>query len=268
MSRSNADITVAISTIGTGIERLRLPEACAGLTYLILVQQPPSQITTPEVKRADVRVETLPSVGLSHSRNAAIDLCETPFLLFADDDMALNPKGISTLAAHLEQDTELALAAGWRDAAFHAYRRSKQQHALTLFNSGRVCAPEFMVRVDKVKQSNLRFDTGFGVGAPLPTGEDYIFVTDLLKRGLKAQSFPIKTGHHIGDSTGRNWQDATLLHARRAVLSRVFGPRAPLVACAYALRHYRKFNGPDAAFAFCCDRLEPTTSHDTSQGRR
>ena len=268
MSRSDADITVAISTIGAGIERLRLPEAHAGLTYLILVQQPPSQITTPEVNRPDVRVETLPSVGLSHSRNAAIDLCETPFLLFADDDMVLNPKGISALANQLKQDTDLALAAGWRDGAFHTYRRSKQRHALTLFNSGRVCAPEFMVRMDKIKQSNLRFDTGFGVGTPLPTGEDYIFVTDLLKRGLKAQSFPIKTGQHIGDSTGQIWQNAALLHARRAVLSRVFGPRAPLVACAYTLRHYRKFNGLGAAFAFCCDRLEPTTSPDRSEGRK
>lgn len=248
-------ITVAISTMGERSQGIRLPDPVSEIVYLILVQNAAEPAAEKLVERADVSFRHLATRGLSESRNAALDLCDTPFLLFADDDMALFPKGIVALADHLANRPDLSLAAGWRNSAFRTYRRSGRTHVLSRWNAGRICAPEFMVVVAQVRSSGTWFDPEFGAGSALATGEDYIFVSDLLRRGLKARSFPIVTGEHIGPSTGADWQTISLLHARRAVLARVFGWKAPLVACIYALRHARRFETLGTLARFCCKRL-------------
>ena len=249
MSRSSADpataplgVCVAISTLGDGLSRIRLPAPVAGLTYMILLQCP--EAADPGIRkaleaRADTRVLPLEGRGLSNSRNAALAQADQPLLLFADDDQALDPAGIMALAQAFVQDPGLALAAGWRAERLPVRARAQR---LTRLNSGRICAPEFMVRLAPIRAAGLRFDPEFGLGARYGLGEEYVFVTDVLRCGLKGISVPVATGEHPHESTGDYWTDPVLLDARRAVLARVFGKWAGPVRFAYALRHRRRFS--------------------------
>ncbi len=257
MSRSSADpapaplgVCIAISTLGAGLSRIRLPAPSAGLTYMILLQCP--EAADPGIRkaleaRADTQVLALEGRGLSNSRNAALAQADQPLVLFADDDQTLDPAGIMALAQAFVQDPGLALAAGWRAERLSTRARAQR---LTRLNSGRICAPEFMVRLAPIRAAGLRFDPEFGLGARYPVAEDYIFVCDILRAGLAGVSLPVVTGAHPHDSTGDNWSDPDLMRARQAMIRRAFGPWAPLMRLAYALKHRRRMGGVGRALGF------------------
>lgn len=262
MLASNADpavsplgVCVAISTLGAGLAHIRLPAPHPGLTYLVLLQcaeeAEPTQREELEA-RADTRVQVLEGQGLSNSRNAALAQADKPLVLFADDDQALDPIGIIALAQAFAQDSDLVLAAGWRAERLPQGGRVQK---LTRLNSGRICAPEFMVRLAPIRTAGLRFDAEFGLGARYPVAEDYIFVCDILRAGFAGVSLPVVTGAHPHDSTGDNWSDPVLLHARRAMIRRSFGVWAPLMRLAYALRHRRRMGGWRQALTFLISPL-------------
>lgn len=251
------DLTIAISAMSDRLGGVTLPPPHPELRYLLLVQMARAggqERLDPGLEtRDDLRVVWLKGRGLSHSRNAALDLVQDRFILFSDDDITLCPAGIMTLLEALRADPALDLVAGWRAESLPGPDHPRAApHRLTRFNSGRVCTPEFMLRASAARRLDVRFDPQFGVGAPLPTGEDYIFVADLLRAGARGRSLPVITGRHPHESTGDIWNDPALLRARRAVLTRVFGALAPVVALAYGYKHRRRFASRRAAWGFVC----------------
>lgn len=250
-------VCIAFSTLGEGITRIRLPEPQPGITYLILLQCPelvdPGIIAQLQV-RNDTRVLPLAGTGLSNSRNAALDNADAPLLLFADDDVGLDLEGILALAALFSQDLDLTLAAGWRRERLS--RATGFQTGLTRYNSGRICAPEFMVRLEHINGSELRFDPEFGLGARYGVGEDYIFITDILAAGLKGISVALATGSHPHESTGDHWSDPDLMRARQAMLSRVFGAWAPLLRVAYGWKQRAHFGSWQRLWAFIWNKSD------------
>ena len=251
-SRPRLTVTVAISTLGGGVARIRLPQPVAGIDYLILLQQPQAAPTDACAAltggRGDVVVAELPDRGLSNSRNAGLTQARGDLVLFSDDDVTLAPEGILALRDHFSADPALALAAGWRAERLPPAGALSR---LTRFNSGRICAPEFMVRRDEVKRLGLRFDPEFGLGARHGLGEDYVFVTDILRAGGRGRAVPVVTGSHPHISTGERWDEPELLRARQAVIGRVFGIWAAPVRIAYALRHRRRFSTLALILSFC-----------------
>lgn len=233
-------ITVAISTMGGRVNAVALPEPRAGIDYLVLVQRPEPTCPTTLAARDDVRVVALESIGLSNSRNAGLEMATGDFLLFADDDQVLDLDGICKLARVLENDPGLAIVLGWRREHMQDRGRSTHEYRITVLNSGRVCAPEFMVRMAAVRAAGVRFDPDFGLGAKFEIGEDYIFVADLLRSGLSGRSVPVATGSHPAASTGDVWDKPDILLARQAVLKRVFGVWTWPVRLAYTVRHRRR----------------------------
>lgn len=237
-------VTVAVSTLGTRLSQLVLPPPCPGIDYLILAQGAEG-LPCPAVfsERDDVTFRALQSLGLSKSRNAALDHATGALLVFADDDMVLLSEGILALARMFTEDQSLDFAAGWRSDRLPRAGRRGRPHRLHHFNSGRICAPELMVRCSSVKSAGLRFDSEFGLGARYGLGEEFIFVTDALKAGLHGRSLPMALGVHPEDSTGDDWTTPNLMRARIAMLGRAFGPWAAPVRLLYALRYRRRVGG-------------------------
>lgn len=239
-------LTVALATMSGRMDQITLPPRVEGIEYLITVQGTQAPRTWPE--RSDVTVLTRPDDrGLSRNRNLGLEAASGELVLFCDDDVVLNPEGLVAMRALFSADPELALAAGWRAGRMPP---GATEVALSRFNSGRICAPEFVIRRPLVLQSGVRFDMDFGVGAGYPIGEDYIFVCDLLRAGLRGLSVPFVIGDHAGQSTGDEWQDDVILKARARVLRRVFGPLSLLIRPVYALKHRKRFATPARALKF------------------
>ena len=242
-------ITVAISTMGARVANISLPEETPGIEYLVLVQRSDG-IQPAALERRDVTVLHLKSLGLSNSRNAALTQANGDFLLFNDDDIELNTTGILELQKTFIDDPKLALAAGWRRERLPKSGARAGIHRLRTANSGRICAPEFMLRLSLVRAANITFDPKFGLGAEFGLGEEFIFITDALKAGLKGVGFPIVTGAHPDESTGNDWQDPALMRARAAMLARVFGRRAAIARMAYAWRYRSRIGSTRRCLGF------------------
>jgi hypothetical protein len=97
--------------------------------------------------------------------------------------------------------------------------------------------------VESAKSRGVRFDESFGAGVENFLGDEYIFITDLLKKGGRAVFLPVTVAIHPEESSGSRWGTDSDLRARSQVFARVFGVYAPLVRTAFYLKNYRKFGG-------------------------
>jgi hypothetical protein len=100
-----------------------------------------------------------------------------------------------------------------------------------------------MIRVDLVKQLEVRFDERFGAGAELYLGDEYIFISDLIKAGAKCEFSPLFVATHPSDSSGERWGTQSDRRARAAVFDRVFGKSAPLIRLAFGIRRIKYLGG-------------------------
>ncbi len=254
MSIEEGFLCVALSTLGKRVHGITLPPPTPRLRFLVLVQEPRLPAGDPFEARDDVETLWLNTVGLSHSRNAAVAHGESPFLVFADDDMRLDTGGLMQLADHLAARPDLDFVAGWREGRLPDSGARAGRHRLSLRNSGRICAPELMIRRSAVATRGICFDTDFGKGAGHALGEEYVFIADMLRAGLRGEALPVVVGAHAGQSSGEMWHDPAVLNARLAVQRRVFGPFARLVHPLYAFKHRRDFSRQGAALRFALGR--------------
>jgi glycosyltransferase involved in cell wall biosynthesis len=241
MTEALPSLTVAVATTGARVAQIALPPPAPGIDYLIHVQAMGAGPLPDALRRDDVTLRAEPGTGLSVNRNAGLAQAGGALVLFSDDDIALAPEGLAAMRAAFASDPALDLVLGWRAGQLPDTGPRRARHALTRFNTGRAAVPGIVIRRASLQATGLRFDEGFGVGAPCPLGEDYIFVTDLLAAGLRGVGLPIVTGAHDGPSSGDNWHDPLLIKSRAAVLRRVFGPLTLPVRLAYAWRHRARF---------------------------
>lgn len=245
-------LTVAISTRGPralGLDAGGWP-VVAGIDYLLLVQEPAADpALAPALARlaarADVTVLPLATTGLSRSRNAGLDAARGDLLLVTDDDVTHPPGAYEGIRRAFAADPRLALFVGRSlDPAGRPRKRPvAARRPLTRLNAARASSHEIAVRLRPVRAAGIRFDEGFGVGAGTEAtlGEEYIFLADCLAAGLAGVHDPLPVSVHPVESSGFVWAGPAQARARALVFTRIFGPAAPALRLAFALKNARRF---------------------------
>lgn len=258
-------LTIAIATMGPRSAAIALPDPDPEITYLIVVQTPPQALSPMVLRRPDVEVVEVGSIGLSRSRNEALERVKTPLMLIADDDLSFNVAGIHAAMEDMHDDPDIAIQTGILEdeqgVPLKAYPRARCDW--TRFNSGKIGSPEIMIRVAQIKEKNIWFQPEFGVGSTWPSGEEFIFVTDALKAGMKVVFAPHAMAAHPRESTGSNWSEPGLVEARKQTLRRVFGKLSLPVRMIYAWRK-RHLLGISGAIRF--GLLPPSSMHSERGG--
>lgn len=202
-----------------------------GLALLVVEQIPGPQDgplleekhpSTPQT--GPIRVLSYHERGLSLSRNRALDNASGDICLLSDDDVLYLPDLSDILSRAFEENPEADIitfqATDPDGRPLKNYPRSATR--LNLLSASRVSSIEIAFRRSSAIKAGLRFDTLFGLGAKYPIGEEYIFVTDALKRGLTVIHLPIPILTHPIESSGRKHDERTTF-ARGAMMARVFG---------------------------------------------
>ena len=70
-----------------------------------------------------------------------------------------------------------------------------------LFNSGRYPTYSMAVKLDRVRSKNICFSLLFGGGAKYSNGEDSLFISDCIRRGLKVYKVPVKIGKEVSEKS-------------------------------------------------------------------
>ena len=238
MSRG-ARLTIGYSVLADSVAEMRLGKPRADVHYLLVSQGEPI-----EPPRADVETICLSSRGVAASRNEVLRRAETPYLMFADDDLELDWAGIDAVLNHLDTTpaTDMVLALSTDEYGVPRKTAGDKPERLTRWNSARAATYELVVRPHRFREVGVAFDERFGAGTPTTfLGDEYILLCDALRAGLRGELIPEPIAAHVGVSSGLAKPTHESAQARAAALTRALGQAAPLGRLAYATRRSGHF---------------------------
>lgn len=195
-------------------------------------------------QRKDITYLPLKNVkGVAKNRNNSLAYIEGGIALISDDDVVFCP-GFFEEVKHgfmdnLEADVITFKTLNLSGIEYRSYPNTMIKHnQRTITGIGCI---EIAFRVNAVKKNNITFDENFGPGATkYPVGEDYIFMADILKKGLNAIFIPTAIVRHPDISTGLRF-DKEIIYGRGAVFARVFSIKSVVIDVAYSLKKYKLY---------------------------
>lgn len=241
---AGAQITVALCSFGEkGMSKLL---SCAhpqmpGVNWLVSWQLPEGDVAVPAelASRPDFRVVKTPTRGVSVNRNHALDNCpEQGWVLIGDDDVNYSREGLSRLLqAVRERD----------DAQVICMKYTSHGEFVKPYGAGEWdlrrppfgwYVTSFELAFRKEAAASLRFNERLGIGAPrLNSGEETVFLFDLLRSGVKGIFLPIIIGEHPDRTTGeRLGKTPEFLFTQGAVLFHIYPLSWPLRHIVHARR--------------------------------
>lgn len=236
MNKSEVLLTIGYSTLAERASNINFPNLKDPCEFLVVVQNPNS--VPFQVKDDANKVLELNNRGVAKSRNAVLQNASGKYLIFGDDDIAFDEAALNQLIDYFESHPECSIIMAQTVDETGVLRKSypSKQHKLTRFNSAKAATYEMMIRVDAIKSKGVSFDESFGAGVPNFLGDEYIFITDALKKGLRGTFLPMQVAIHPKESSGSTWGTRRDLSARAAVFSRVFGITAPIFRALFLLK--------------------------------
>lgn len=247
-------LMIAVATTAERVTRLStavLPPV-TGAEWVVFVQGRPNEEHDVQRKlsRPDITVVWSEGIGAARNRNSALAHVRSEFLLFADDDLSFAPEGIAALIDRFDEERGMDFLCARLTDETGALRKkySPDKTAARWFNTGKVQTPEMALRWAAFHRTRVLFDEDFGAGMPNWLGDEYIFLCDAMRAGLKGQHVNIIVACHPSESSGVDFS-ANAMTVRRRVLTRALGRLGSLPArLALALRHWRSI-GPGGLWA-------------------
>ena len=228
-----SDLTIGYSARVNSASNIKFIE---GVKNLVVIQNPSNEIV-PEFD-GRVRVIEQKLTGVTKSRNAVLDNTESRYLLFGDDDITFIADSILKVINYFEANPEISIiltqAVDGSGNLRKPYPRKLQ--ALTLTNSAKAATYEMFIRVAAIKQNGIRFDENFGAGAKNYLGDEYIFIADGIRAGLKGTFLPVVVAVHPTESSGNFRNTRADLKVRAAVFTRVFGIWSPIMRFLFLIK--------------------------------
>lgn len=242
-------VEILISTLGSeGIQKvasMTLPQL-EGVSYLVAWQSSDGCVIPPSLgSRSDVRVIANPGIGLSQNRNFALENARGEILVIADDDLSYLPDGILTIREIFAKDSGLdALLMRFR-CDTGEYEKAYPDQPVILsrrYPKGYYVSSVEIALRRKGKAEHLRFDELMGIGAPvLKSGEEAIFIHQLIDAGGKVMLYPAVLCVHKGVSTGMSRvKDKGVYRGIGAVTSLLYPFSFPLRFVVMAARGSRR----------------------------
>ena len=244
---SSLPLTIGYSTLANRAKNIKF---LTSVNNLVIVQNPEGAVT-PTFDN-DVEVLELQSRGVAKSRNAAISNTKTEYLLFGDDDIEFNESGISAAIEFLNHNPQISILLMQAVDETGKLRKSypAKSQSLKLTNSAKAATYEMMIRVSDIKSAGIKFDENFGAGAANYLGDEYIFIADAIRSGLKGRFEPIVIAAHPTESSGSLRNSVADRSARARVFSRVFGIWAPVMRTLFLVKPPSKKFGLVNSFLF------------------
>ena len=226
-------LTIGYSTLANRAKNIKF---LTSVNNLVIVQNP-DLMSVPSFS-PEVKVFELKNRGVAKSRNAAIANTESEYLLFGDDDIEFNESGIASAINYMNTNSEVSilLMQAIDETGKLRKRYPAKSHKLKLTNSAKAATYEMMIRVSDIEGAGIKFDENFGAGAPNYLGDEYIFIADALREGLKGRFEPIVIATHPTESSGSLRNSTADRSARAKVFTRVFGIWAPFMRALFVAK--------------------------------
>ena len=153
-----------------------------------------------------VRVISRAERGVGLSRNTALKNAKEEIILFSDEDIVYDEGYAKKVEEAFAQnkDADLLLF----NVRVSEERRTywtEEKKKISKMNCGRYPAYSIAARREAVLKAGVEYSLLFGGGAKFSNGEDSLFLTDCLRKGLKIYAVPVE----IGEET---YRESTWFH--------------------------------------------------------
>mgnify|MGYP000852640283 CR=1 FL=1 len=157
--------------------------------------------------------------GLSRSRNMALINANADICLLADDDLEYVSDYRKIIINQFELNPDADIIAFQVEGIEERFKKyTNKPRKISFLTSMKISSVEIAFRLDKIKKADLKFNVLFGAGSKYYMGEENIFLSDCLRKGLNI--VPIKIAYvHIGESTWFNGYDEDYFINRGAVFT-------------------------------------------------
>lgn len=242
-------LTFGYSTLANRLSNIQLPDLSQHPDWDVLITVQSGTANAPTETDLSIaptgnNVELLsfPGVGVTKLRNQVLNNAKGKFVIFSDDDITFNQKGIEEAISYL-QSTGVGLVLGQAVDETGTLRKSypSQVEQLNKFNSAKAATYEMIVDLEQVKAAGVLFDENFGAGAEVTyLGDEYIFICDLVSAGVRCDFVPIVLATHPTVSSGSGWGTDRDRIARALIFDRAFKGNRTLPFMARAAFGLRK----------------------------
>lgn len=176
------------------------------------------------LNRKDIEYFQCDTVGVASNRNNLLNnSSNNELILFSDDDVLYSDQIFDFIINWFNTNDSdfLTFSVGLKNSKNETmipYPRRRKK--LDIYNCGKFGTINLVVKAKAIQE--LRFDILYGPGSKFMIGEDFIFITDLLKRKFKGVFEPTILVYHEAVSTGIILSKA-LIKNRLFLFRRVYG---------------------------------------------
>ncbi|MEZ8302214.1 glycosyltransferase [Vibrio splendidus] len=224
-------LTIAISAYNKTITKLVLPNPEENLKLIIIHQVSYDEGTYADSyskllkNRPDVKIHSFNEVGLSLSRNRAIEYADTDYIIFSDDDNHyIRNVGEKVRNQIVKYDFPAFLSFTIEDENgnfFKRYNNTPFKHNKRSIL--RLSSIENAYNLQFIKNNKISFDENFGLGATYPSCEQPIFASSILSKCGVGYFVPITITYHPLENSGEDFYTNKQALARKKMLSIVYG---------------------------------------------
>ena len=189
--------------------------------------------------------------GTGRSRNCAMENADGDLFYLCDDDLIFKEdfyRNIMEASAQFTSADIMTFKVETTDnQPYKDYPLSSFPHNLR--SSATVSIVEMVIRKAAYQKGLVNFDERFGLGTKYNTGEEFIMLSDGLKKGLKAVYVPEYLVQHPPISSGKIFNKEVAFD-KGAMIAKVYGWKFLIIDGLFAIRKYREYKKSLGLFTF------------------
>lgn len=183
------------------------------------------------------------TVGLSRSRNIALENASGEFVWLLDDDVEIKFEDLSALQNLLRQIEEpiVRVRVGCLENRTDLYKPYSKSEAFSPLMVLKMNSIELLLRRSWMLDRNISFNNNIGLGTRFPGAEEVHFLLDAVEQGasIKLVSSPY-VYHSCCEGGRRKIQSVEMMEIRGATASR-FGIVGTALLLRWALRYFLEY---------------------------
>ena len=192
-----------------------------------------------DYKGHQVKFFSVAERGVGLSRNHSLLRAQADISLFADEDIAYadNYKELVLEAFEKYPQADMLLFNVQAVPGRETYHISEFGRVRS-FNCGRYPTYSFAVRTKEVHKRNITFSLLFGGGAKYSNGEDSLFISECIRKGMKVYKVPVLIGKEIErPSTWFTGYNEKFFFDRGVLYRHLYGKLRHVMALRFLLAH-------------------------------
>ena len=181
-------------------------------------------------------------IGLSKSRNLALNFANADICLITDDDVVFIDDFSKKIADFYKEYDDVDIAT-FQFINFNRKTYMRKIKKIGYLKSMKVSSVEISFRTESIRDNNLVFNEMFGAGSKYVMGEENIFLFKALKKGLSIFSVPVLIGE-LSDHSTSTWFrgfNETFFISRGASFEAMTSKLSWLLVIQYALRKHKLY---------------------------